>query len=46
MTWNFIKLNKITKMTKNEEIIRMKRNEKIKWQEVKVKGKVDGAKEK
>ena len=50
MTWNFIKLNKITKMTKNEEIIRMKRNEKIKkeikWQEIKVKGKVYGAEEK
>ena len=40
----------MTKMTKNEEIIRMKRNEKtkkeIKWQEIKVKGKVHGAEEK
>ena len=37
-------------MTKNEEIIRMKRNEKIKkeikWQEIKVKGKLHGEEEK
>ena len=45
-----IKLYRITKITKNEEIIRMKRNEKtkkeIKWQEIKVKEKVHGAEEK
>ena len=28
MTWNIIKLNKITKITKNVDMIRMKRNEK------------------